>query len=203
MNFRELLLFALAGWTAIGIVGTTVHFAKDEHAKAVTGIGWMVGVWLVYLGILLAVSLKQKQRVVAMGQPECFNSMCFTVMQVDEIAGLPLQDGRRLVRVRIGVSNRGHKRTGDDRIQAYLIDAQGRQWGEMPGLSGVRLTARVGPGDSVVSEPVFAVATDATELKLIFTQGKRQPGLLVIGDTDSLLHQRTIIPLEPVRKPKA
>lgn len=195
MNVRELLLLALAGWTAIGVVGTSVSFAKGEGAKAVRGIGWIVGVWLVYLGVLIAVSLKQKQRIVAIGQQECFNSMCFTVTHVDEVAGLPLQNDRRLVRVTINVKNSGHKRSGDDRIQAYLIDAQGRQWGETPGLSGVRLTARVGPGDSVLSEPVFAVATNATELKLIFTQGKRQPGVLVIGDTDSLLHQRTIIPL--------
>lgn len=196
MNFRELLLLALVGWTAIGAVGTTVSFTKGEHAKAVKGIGWIVGVWLVYLGVLIAVSLKQKQRVVAIGQPECFNSMCFAVTRVDEIAGLPLQNRRRLMRVTINVSNRGRKRTGDDRIQAYLVDAQGRQWGGTPGLSGVRLTARVGPGDSVVSEPVFAVATNATGLELIFTQGKRQPGLLVIGDADSLLHRRTVIPLD-------
>jgi hypothetical protein len=195
MNVRELLLLALAGWTAIGVVGTSVSFATGERAKAVRGIGWIVGVWLVYLGVLIAVSLKQKQRVVAIGQPECFNSMCFTVTHVDEVAGLPPQNDRRLVRVTINVKNRGHKRTGDDRIQVYLIDAQGRQWGETPGLSGVRLTARVGPGDSVLSEPVFAVTTNATALELIFTQGKRQPGVLVIGDTDSLLHQRTIIPL--------
>jgi hypothetical protein len=59
----------------------------------------------------------------------------------------------------------------------------------------VGLTARVAGGDSIVSEPVFKVAGDATGLGLVLTHGWRQPGVLVIGDSDSLLHQHTVIRL--------
>ena len=50
-------------------------------------------------------------------------------------------------------------------------------------------------GESIVSEPVFKVAGDATELGLVFTHGRRQPGVLIIGDSDSWLHQRTVVEL--------
>ena len=59
----------------------------------------------------------------------------------------------------------------------------------------VRLTARVAAGDSVVSEPVFKVAGDATGLELVLTHGWKQPGMLVIGDSDSWLHRRTVVKL--------
>jgi ABC-type uncharacterized transport system substrate-binding protein len=48
---------------------------------------------------------------------------------------------------------------------------------------------------SVVSEPVFEVAANATGLGLVFTHGWRQPGVLVIGYSDSLLHRRTVVAL--------
>jgi hypothetical protein len=46
-----------------------------------------------------------------------------------------------------------------------------------------------------VSQPVFDVGADASGLGLVFTHGQRQPGVLVIGDSDSLLHRRTVVPL--------
>jgi hypothetical protein len=196
MSIRELLLWGLVGWTAIGAVGTAMSFAKLERAKGMHNLAWIVGAWVVYLGVLIGVSLRQKQRIVAIGQQQCFGAMCFTVKRVDEIPELPVQNGKRLVRVMVRVRNRSHEHAGDGRMQVYLVDAQGRQWGELPGLSGVRLTTDVPAGDSILSEPVFGVAADATGLKLVFTQGKRQPGVLMIGDSDSLLHQRTAVPLE-------
>lgn len=195
MNLRELLLLGLAGWTAIGMAGTIVSLARRERRKALYGLAWIAGVWVVYLAVLLGVSLKQKQRVVAIGQPQCFDEMCFTVTEVSDVSGLPAQDRRQLLRVSVEITNKGHKPESEGLIQAYLVDAQGRLWGELPGLSGVRLTVKVPPEQTVASEPVFAVPEDATELKLVFTHGHWQPGVLVIGDSDSLLHKRTVVPL--------
>jgi hypothetical protein len=195
MNFQELLLLGLMGWTAIGAVGTAVSLTQGQKTKALHGIAWIAGVWVVYVGVLIGVSLLQKQRIVAMGQQQCYDEMCFTVMGVDEMPGFPAHEARRLIRVSVRVSNRGHKAESEGLIRAYLVDARGRLWGESPGLSGVRLTTRVAAGSSIVSEPVFDVASDATGLGLVFTHGQRQPGVLVIGGSDSLLHRRTIVPL--------
>lgn len=195
MNLRELLLLGLVGWTAIGMVGTVISLARRERAKAMHGLVWIAGVWLVYLAVLIAVSLREKQRVVSIGHELCFDEMCFTVTSVGEVEGLAAQDTRRLVRVSVKITNKGHKPESEGLIQTYLVDGQGRMWGESPGLSGVRLTVKVPGGASVVSEPVFAVARDATGLKLVFTHGHWQPGVLVIGGSDSLLHQRTVVPL--------
>jgi hypothetical protein len=196
MNLRELLLWGVAGWTAVGALGVSVSLARREREKALRGIAWIAGVWIVYVTALVAVSLGQRQRVVAMGQEQCFGDMCFAVIGVDEVPGFLIRDGSRLVRVSVRIKNggRGHAQS-EGLIHAYLVDAQGRRWEESAGVSGVRLTARVAAGDPVVSEPIFKVAGDATGLGLIFTHGWKQPGALVIGDSDSWLHRRTVVKL--------
>jgi hypothetical protein len=195
MKATELLLLGLAGWTAIGVLGVVVSRVRGEREKAGRGAKWLAGAWIAYLFVLVGVSLVQRQRVVAMGQPQCFDEMCFTVAGVEEVPGFLIRDGRRLVRVSIRVTNNGRKAQREGLIWAYLVDGQGRRWEESPGVNGVGLTARVAGGNSVVSEPVFKVAADATGLGLILTHGRWQPGVLVIGDSDSWLHRRTVVEL--------
>jgi hypothetical protein len=117
------------------------------------------------------------------------------VIGVEEVPGFLIRDGRRLVRVSVRVSNRGKMAQSEELIRAYVVDGQGRRWTESTGVNGVGLTARVAGGDSVVSAPVFKVNGDATRLGLVFTHGSWQPGVLVIGDSDSWLHKRTVVEL--------
>jgi hypothetical protein len=148
-----------------------------------------------YLVVLIGVSLVQKQKIVGVGQPQCFDDMCFTGTGVEEVKGFLIHDERRLVRVTVRVTNRGRSGQSDGLMQAYLVDAQGRQWKESAGVNGVGLTTKVAGGGSVMSQPVFKVAGDATGLRLVLTHGWKQPGVLVIGDSDSLLHRKTVVEL--------
>jgi hypothetical protein len=196
MNLRELLLLALVGWTAIGAIGVTISLVRRERAKALRHLGWIAGVWATYFAVLVAVSLRQPQKTVAIGQDQCYDEMCFAVTGVEQVPGFLIHDGSRLLRVSVRITNHARGRTESEKlIRAYLVDAQGRRWEESAAISGVPLTARVPAGDSVVSEPVFKVAGNATGLGLVFTHGQRQPGVLVIGASDSLLHRRTVVPL--------
>jgi hypothetical protein len=196
MRATELLLLGLVGWTAIGVAGVAVSQWRRERQRVRRGVAWLAGVWVVYLGLVVGFSLVQRQRVMAIGEPQCFDEICFTVTGAEEVPGFLIKDGRRLVRVSVRVTNRGRKAQSEGLIWAYLVDAQGRRWEESSGVNGVGLTARVTGGDSVVSEPVFKVAGDATGLGLVFTHGYWQPGVLVIGDSDSLLHRRTVVKLD-------
>jgi hypothetical protein len=98
--------------------------------------------------------------------------------------------------VTVQVRNAARGKAQSERlIRAYLVDAQGRRWDESRGVNGNRLTGQVQAGGEMVSEPVFKVAQDATGLGLVFTRGRWQPGVLVVGDSDSWLHRRTVVPL--------
>ena len=185
----------VAGWSALGAVGIGVSWLRGERLRVRRGIAWLAGVWVVYLMVLIGVSLGQKQKEVAVGQPQCFDDMCFTVMGMEEVKGFFIRDERRLVRVTVRVTNLGHSAKSAGLIRAYLMDAQERRWEETAGVNGVGLTAKVAGGNSMLSEPVFKVAGDATRLELVLTHGWRLPGVLVIGDSDSLLHRKTVVEL--------
>ncbi|MBS1798362.1 MAG: hypothetical protein JSS95_00910 [Acidobacteria bacterium] len=191
MRATEFLLLVLVGWTTVGALGVGVSLMQRQRRKAVRHAAWIVAVWVIYLAVLIGVSLLQPQKFVAAGTPQCYGKMCFTVLGFDEIPGYLLH-GSRLVRVKIGIANRGHKPESESRIRAFLISKQGGGWSEVPGLSGVRLTTRVPAGGSTVSEPVFKVDGDAVPEGIVFTHGRWQPGVLVIGDSDSLFHRPTI-----------
>jgi hypothetical protein len=200
MNWMRLLMMALLGWTALGVLGVLLSLARRERQKVVSGVSWIAGIWLVYVAVLATVSARQPQRVVGLGQEQCFGDMCFAVKKVEELPRFlgvnGLGDGSRLVRVTVEVKNKGKgDAESDDLLRAYLIDAQGRRWVESKGVSGNRLTGRVAAGDEMLSEPVFKLPADATGLRLVFTHGRWQPGVLVIGDSDSWWHKRTVVPL--------
>ena len=200
MNVRELLMVGLLGWTVLGGIGMVISLLRGERAKALRGLKWVAVVWVIYLAVLVGVSLKEPQRVMALGQEQCYDEMCFAVTGVEEVPRFlgknEAGDGSHLVRVTVRVRNTARGKTqAEGLIRAYLVDGQGRQWEESKGVSGNRLSAKVEASGTMVSEPVFKVAGDATGLALVFTHGSWQPGVLVIGDSDSWLHHKTVVAL--------
>ncbi|MCU1320682.1 MAG: hypothetical protein JWM43_331 [Acidobacteriaceae bacterium] len=200
MNRWQFLLLAVSGWTALGIVGTLLSMFRGERRKAAQGIKWLLATWVIYLTMVIGVSIVQPRRVVAIGQEQCFAEMCFTVVGVDELPQFlgknQTGNGSRLVRVSVRVRNTAAgKAQSEGRMQAYLVDSQGRRWEESRGVSGNRLTGQVEASGVMLSQPMFHVAGDATGLELVFTHGRWQPGALVIGDSDSLWHRKTVVPL--------
>lgn len=130
-----------------------------------------------------------------LGQDQCYDEMCFAVTGVDEIPGLVAGDATRVVRVTIRVSNHDSVAHEESRIHAYLVDATGRTWQPLPGLSGNRLDARIAGSSEMFSRPLFSVAQDASGLGLVMTHGRWQRRRLIIGDSDSIGHRPTIVAL--------
>lgn len=196
MTLMELLLLGILGWSALGVVGVAVSLRLGERGRAQRNGLWLVGAWVVYAAVLGGTSLLERQRVVALGADQCFGQMCFAVLRTEVVPAAANERGR-VVRVTVRVTNRGSGVEAERRIRAYLVDAQGRRWEPLPGLSGNPLTRRVAGRAVMVSEPVFQVARDSSGLRLVLTRGSWQMGTLVIGDSDSLGHRRTVVELGP------
>jgi hypothetical protein len=195
MKIAVWLFYGVAGWCAIGLMGSILSLARGRRAEALKNAVWVAVVGGGYLLTLLAVSTLQKQRVVAIGEDQCFSTVCFRVTGVDEVPGLVAGSADRVVRVRIAVANHGQSAVEDEAIRAYLLDSRGRQWFALPGLSGNRLTSRVAGRSEIISQPMFRVAEDATGLGLVLTHGSWQPRQFILGDSDSLAHRPTVVAL--------
>lgn len=189
------MLFGVAGWFAIGFIGIGISLFNGSRRKALKHTFSLAVVAAIYLLVLLGVSVVQRQKVVPIGQDQCFEEMCFAVVAVDEVPGLVAGDDARVERVSIRVTNHGHSAEAERLIRAYLVDSRGRTSDPLPGLSGNWLNGRVAAGSQLVSQPMFRVAADATRLGVVLSHGSWQPGRLVIGDSDSLAHRPTIVAL--------
>lgn len=152
---------------------------------------------MVYLAALVTVSLTSRRREVPKEKEQCFHHLCVTVVKTDVMPGYLARNGERDIQVSIQMTNRSERRSSNDSgLDAYLLDAQGRRWHEVPGLEGVRLTATIAPRGSIMSQPVFKVPKDATDLGIVFTHGRGLPKALEMGDPDSIFHPPVIVPLE-------
>jgi hypothetical protein len=188
-GFARLLLFALLGWTALGAIGVTVSLRRGEQRQGRRNLAWIVGIWVIYISVLLTVSLRAKAPSVPAGQERCFNSLCFSIVRTETVPGYLPKRGEHLVRVSLRIANHSEKRSpGDSHLKLYLVDSRGRRWEQAAGLEGVHLATSVGPGETIITAPVFKVADDADGLTLVLTHGRMLPHLLIIGDPDSFLH---------------
>ena len=198
----RLLLWALVLWTLLGLIGSAASARRGDPRRLRQGLGWLLGIWVAYAPVLLGVSLQQPVRVLAPGQERCFGAMCFAVAGAEELPGFQVrgEERERLVRVSVRVANHSRTETeSEPELHGYLVDAQGRRWTELAGLTGVRLTAAVAAGSQTMSQPVFRIAKDATGLGLVLTHGPGYTGRLVIGDAESLSHRPTVLQLAPAR----
>jgi hypothetical protein len=196
MEWAELLLLLLVGWTVIGILGVILSFRRREYTAARRNLIWIAGIWLLYIGGLLTVSLTARPLLVPPGQEQRIGDLGFTVVHTEAQPGFLASHGERVLRISMRITN--HSRGDWERdpwVMAYLLDSQNRRWSPIPGLQGIPLSANIAPGGSVLSQPVFKVAADATGLRLVLTHGPRLPNLLVVGDRDSLLHPPVSVPL--------
>lgn len=195
MSGFEYLALGLELWTALGLIGLTISVVRREREKLLQGASTLVGVWLIYLCALWVVSHRQPEQQVAMGQASCLHAICYTVERVEEVPAFPVQENVRLVRVVVQVANSGKKEAREG-VSAYLLDAQGRRWEPSVGVSGNPLNSRVLAGGTMVSEPVFRLAENATGLTMVLTHGRWSRQGLVIGDPESWGHRPRVMVLD-------
>ncbi len=198
MNGWEYLALALELWTAIGLIGLTISLVRRERQKLWQGVGSLVGVWVVYLVVLGVVSHREPEQRIVMGQPLCMHTLCFTVERVEEVPGFPARNHERLLRLTVPVTNHGAGEMSED-LRGFLLDGQGRVWPVSDAVSGNPLGGRVLAGQTMVSLPVFRLAPEATGLVLMLRHGRWSRWLrhaLVIGDPESLGHQRRVMLLD-------
>jgi len=196
MGWTELLLLLLVSWTVIGILGVILSYRRREYTATRRNLIWIAGVWLIYIGMLLTVSLIARPLLIPPGQEQRIGDLGFTVVHTEAQPGFLASHGERVLRISIRITNHSQAARERDRwVMAYLVDSQNRRWFQIPGLQGIPLSTNIAPGDSVLSQPVFKVAADTTGLRLVLTHGPRLPNLLVVGDRDSLLHPSVSVPL--------
>ena len=156
-----------------------------------------------YVLVLLATSAIEPQKVVAMGQPRCFDEWCVAVdasSRQDVIGSAHARGTYVIVRARILNHGRGRRQRERD-VYALLRDDQGNQYRQsaegqsaLTRLTGnsSQLTDPIEAGASMSVSLVFDVAKQPQSLQFIVAHAWF-PHALIIGDSESLFHRPTVV----------
>jgi hypothetical protein len=191
------LLFILAVLASFVTLTTTAVFAvRGRRAKAlVTLRNWGLCA-AAYFAIGIAASLLKPQRVMATGEPWCFDDWCLTVAKVTRTAG-PSQTSYNIGLTIFSRAGRVSQRANGAWI--YLVDDQGHHYAPEPDPSAVPLNVLLGPHESVSTSRVFRVPSDAGGLGLITGHGGPYCGpmaFLIIGEGGCLFNNARMIRIQ-------
>lgn len=151
-----------------------------------------------YAGILVTVALVMPRQALAPRERECFDDWCAAGISVEPAATADApcaaEAGKRVWVATVEVSSdakRVRQRAPDAR--ALLEDAGGREYAACDGTLGSHaLGDELGPGETfLVTEP-FRLPAGAVPAGVVISHGAF-PGVLIIGDDQSLLHSRTLL----------
>jgi hypothetical protein len=150
-------------------------------------------VWIIcaafYLAVSVAVAYVAPQRVIAAGEPWCFDDWCLTVERFQHTPGK--------VEVDLRISSTARRATQRaNGAWIYLRDQNDTHYDPAP--ADVPLDVLLGPGESVAAKRSFTLPANVHELGLVTGHGGPPCGLLslvIIGQGGCLFHKQTMIRL--------
>lgn len=208
IDFRFDLLFLLCvAITAIALVAViAMALAKRSCTakKLLKGLG--IG-WAAYLAIVLVVAAATPQLVIPANHDLCFDELCFASVNLQTAAQLgppaqPIRANGVFYIVTVRASSHARGRAQSEQGLGALLWSPQRSYAASPQAQAAwnaahpdnaAITARLSPGQSVLSDLVFDVPAQAGDLGLVLTHGFT-PGYFVIGECP-LLHKPTILRL--------
>jgi hypothetical protein len=148
-----------------------------------------------YCALAVAVDFLKPQRIIAVGEPWCFDDWC---LQVDSVT--LASDGSRvryMMRLRIFSTARGISQRAQG-AWIYLMEKEGRLFPPETDSTNTPLTVRLAPEQSVNLSRNFEVPADAHILGLVTGHGGAFCGwgVLIIGEGGCLFNRPTMIRLQ-------
>lgn len=212
-----LMLLTIVGGIAAALVVAFAVWTKRyvlAQRLMLAGVIWLC----VYSAILLTASLTSEERVLPLQTRKAFCGfyldchMGVAVAGMEKLPELETESGTlrpRGVFYKVDLDVISDARAVSlrlDNLKATLVDANGRAYPRRPDAEealGVEdLEQMVGAGESFRTALVFDVPVDAVRPRLLFTNGhplERFVELFLVGDEDSILHEKTWFELEANR----
>jgi hypothetical protein len=146
-----------------------------------------------YFAVVLIVAFAAIPPVHRVGEPQCFDDWCITVVKANRSGAGPVRSWH----VTLRISSRAQRVTQRERYAAvHLVDSKNRTYAPDPADLAVPLDAQVGPGDSLDATRRFELPPDAEDVRLVFNhEGGFPIGAFIIGENE-LFHDATVVKLD-------
>ena len=195
-SFDLLFLLSLSA-SVIMLVAMGALLLRGRRERALTVLKFL-GLYLAgYCAVAVGFDWLRPQRMIAMGEPWCFDDWC---LQVESFSHVPDKSGLRFTtQLRIFSTARGISQRALG-AWIYLIDSDGRRFAPVPDPTATPLTVRLAPEQSLNTSRIFEVPADAHILGLVTGHGGAFCGwgILIIGEGGCLFNRPTMIRLHSI-----
>ena len=185
-------------------LGSALVFWFARKAKFARIATFSVGVGaVIYFALLLGFSAGSHQTELARGQEKYFCEidchLAYSVADVRTKADASSADYLVTLRTRFDPTTTSPNRPKDAALtpsprEVWLVDNAGREYAPVTS-AGTSLMTPLKPADSYTTQFEFRVPKDVKGLRLLVRTTPAWPDHLVIGDENSLLHQKTYFAL--------
>jgi hypothetical protein len=188
------LLFIIAFLTSVVTLATAAVTAiRGRRAQALKILRIYAICAAAYLATGLTVSFLKPRRMIAAGDPWCFDDWCLTM---DSVVRTPASS-QVSYNVQLRISSRAGRVTQRAAgAWVYLIDGHGHRYSPEPDPSSVPLDVLLQPQESVTASRIFRVPSGVHDLGLITGHGAPYCGpmdILIIGEGGCLFGKPTMI----------
>jgi hypothetical protein len=180
MNVFEPLFLVLVVVTLITLITVVVFAVRGQWARTGRimrrlGIGTAI-----YFAVVVAVSMLSPRHVYALGDAQCFDDWCITVVDAQPVGKAP----SALYAVSLRLANRARRvPMGEKGTVVYLTDTAGHRYDPVPDATAVPFDTMLQPGESVIATRRFDVPQEAQGLGLVYThEGGFPIGWLIISE---------------------
>jgi len=189
MTIFDLLFLAAFLASLLALIAAAYAAVRGHVPRAFSILGVWLACAVVYLGISVAVAFFSLQRIVAMGQPWCFDDWCLTVENAKRT--------ENAYHVDLRISSQAKRVTQRaNGAWIYLRDENDKRYEPAP--ADVPLDVLLQPGESVAAKRTFTVPANVRELGLVTGHGGPPCGVMslaIIGGGGCLFHKQTMIRL--------
>ena len=179
MNVFEPLFLLLALATVITIITAAVAAVRGQGPRAARILLRVAIGAGVYFSIVIVVSAIGPRRKYRVGDTQCFDDWCITVVDARRT-----ESSRPGIDVTLRLSNRARGTPmGEKGTVVYLVDGDGDRYDPRPLGAEPALDTRIPAGASVLTRRSFDVPTAARDLGLVYThEGGFPIGWLIITE---------------------
>ncbi|HWB13382.1 MAG TPA: hypothetical protein VG826_29420 [Pirellulales bacterium] len=187
------LVFIVVFFSAVAmLMAAGIALMRRRRGVAVARLRRLGVLTAGYVGMVVLVSLVSPRRVLRIGDEQCWDDWCIAVTNARCQAVEDAQSYEVTFRLFSRARRRPQRELG---VHVYLMDDRGRCYEPVPDGEAVAFDVRLLPQESVDVMRRFNLPADGRDPVLVVSHEGWFPGSLVIGDSESLFHKRTVVQL--------
>jgi hypothetical protein len=187
----DLLFLVGALLLLVALLRITYQLIRGRSAPALALVRRTAAMVIIYFTAIVVTSLATPRRIVPPGTAQCFDDWCITVAAVARRSA-GLEDS---IDVTLQLSSRARGITQGERdVRIYATEDAGRHYQPIAAAGAADLSSQIPPLGTVTTIRRFVLPASASHPVLVVAHDPF-PHCCIIADGESLLHRRTVVPL--------